>query len=146
MTTGTITRPSVEESLREKGTLGGGITVFHCFNAIDNIVGQTDDYNVRSIRMPCSGMTREVVLLKAFEAGADAVVVLACPEGTCRYLEGNLRARKRVATVKKILDEIGLDGRRLNFYNIAPGDQATVERIIEQTAGDLATLGPSPAR
>ena len=49
-------------------------------------------------------------------------------------------------TVKKLLDEIGLDGRRLNFYNIAPGDQDAVERIIEQTAADLVTLGPSPAR
>ena len=95
--------------------------------------------------MPCSSLTREVVLLKAFEAGADAVVVLVCPEGACHYLEGNIRARKRVAKVKKLLDEIGLDGRRLNIYNISPGDRSAVESIIGQTVSDLVALGPSPA-
>jgi F420-non-reducing hydrogenase iron-sulfur subunit len=146
MTTGTVLTAPVIESLGEERKVGGRITVFHCFNTVGDITGQADDYEVRSINMPCSGMTREVILLKAFEAGADAVMVLACPEGTCHYLEGNLRARKRVATVKKMLDEIGLDGRRLNFYNVSPGDRAAVERIIEETVLDLDTLGPSPAR
>jgi coenzyme F420-reducing hydrogenase delta subunit len=91
-------------------------------------------------------MSRDVVLLKTFEAGADAVVVLVCPEGTCHYLEGNLRDRKRVARVKNILNEIGLDGRRLNIFNVSPEDQSAVERIIGQTVSNLAALGPSPAR
>jgi F420-non-reducing hydrogenase iron-sulfur subunit len=146
MTTGTVLTAPVIESLGEERKVRGRITVFHCFNNVGDITGQADDYEVRSVNMPCSGMTREVILLKAFEAGADAVMVLACPEGTCHYLEGNLRARKRVATVKKMLDEIGLDGRRLNFYNVSPGDRAAVERIIEETVLDLDTLGPSPAR
>ena len=55
-------------------------------------------------------MTREVVLLRAFEAGADAVVVMVCPQDTCHYLQGNVRTAKRVTRVKKLLDEIGLDG------------------------------------
>jgi F420-non-reducing hydrogenase iron-sulfur subunit len=146
MTTGAIIKPSFGESLKDERTAGHRITVFHCCNAIGDTTGQIDDCEVRGINMPCSGMTREVVLLKAFEAGADAVIVMACPEGKCHYLEGNLRARKRVATVKKLLDEIGFDGRRLNFYNISPEDQAAVKGIIEKTASDLATLGPNPAR
>lgn len=91
-------------------------------------------------------MTREVVLLKAFEAGADAVIVLACPEGVCHYLEGNLRARKRVENVKRLLDEIGFDGRRLNIYNVSPGDQAAIKSIIAATVSELAALGSTPAR
>jgi F420-non-reducing hydrogenase iron-sulfur subunit len=146
MTTGTAPKPWVGGSPGHEETIGSRITVFRCGNVSGDITGLDDDCEVRDIIMPCTGMTREVVLLKAFEAGADAVVVLACPEGTCRYLEGNLRARKRVATVKKLLDEIGLDGRRLNFYNVAPEDRDAAERIIKQTASDLAVLGPSPAR
>jgi F420-non-reducing hydrogenase iron-sulfur subunit len=121
------------------------ITVFHCFNALTDTAFLDEEYNIQDIKLPCSSMMREVVLLRAFEAGADAVVVLACPEGTCHYLQGNLRTAKRVARVKKILDEIGLDGRRLNLYNIPHGDQSAVIRIIEQTMSELAKLGPNPA-
>ncbi len=95
--------------------------------------------------MPCSSMTRELFLLKAFEAGASAVVVLVCPEGTCRYLEGNLRARKRVAQVKKLLDEVGIGGERVNLFNIPHGDQSGADGIIQQTISDLVRLGPNPA-
>ncbi len=56
----------------------------------------------RSIKLPCSSMTREVVLLKAFEAGADAVVVLVCPEGSCRYLEGNHPGSEKSGTDEKV--------------------------------------------
>lgn len=123
------------------------ITVFHCFNAFNNsTLLENQEYEVQSVKMPCSSATREVFLLRAFEAGADAVVVLVCPEGACRFLQGNLRAAKRVARVKKILDEIGLDGRRLNIYNIPHGDQTAIDRILGKTLDTLATLGPNPAR
>lgn len=122
------------------------IAVFHCFNALsESSFLEKGDIEIRGVKMPCSSITREVFLLRAFEAGADAVVVLVCPVGRCRHLEGNIRAAKRVARVKKLVDEIGLDGRRLNIFNIAPGDKSAVERIINQTVHDLAGLGPNPA-
>lgn len=122
------------------------ITIFHCFNALNSAEFLDEESSeITSIKLPCSSMNREVVLLRAFEAGADAVVVLACPEGSCRYVQGNLRAAKRVARVKKILDEIGIGGRRLNFFNVVHNDQSAVESIIEQTIIELKKLGPNPA-
>ncbi len=90
-------------------------------------------------------MTSEVYLLKAFEAGADAVIVLVCPEGSCRYMEGSIQARKRVTRVKRLLDEIGLEGRRLQIFNIAHGDEMVLGYIIKQTCSGLAELGPDTA-
>ena len=49
--------------------------------------------NVRIIRLPCTGKVDAVVLMKAFEEGADGVFVAGCLEGQCHYLEGNLRAK-----------------------------------------------------
>jgi F420-non-reducing hydrogenase iron-sulfur subunit len=122
------------------------ITVFHCFNTFNNIAGSdSNDYDVHVIKMPCSSMTREVFLLRAFEAGADAVIVMVCPDGSCQYMEGNIRAGKRVARMKKLLDEIGLDGRRLSIFQVPRGDQSAVERIINQAVSDLVVLGPNPA-
>jgi F420-non-reducing hydrogenase iron-sulfur subunit len=121
------------------------ITVFHCVNALNNtVLLDFDNCDISSVKLPCSSMSRELFLLKAFESGADAVVVLVCPEGSCHYLQGNLRTAKRVDRMKKLLDEIGLDGRRLNLYQIPHGDVRAAERIIENTLSDLAVLGPSP--
>jgi|WetSurMetagenome_2_1015567.scaffolds.fasta_scaffold214487_2 F420-non-reducing hydrogenase iron-sulfur subunit len=123
------------------------ITLFHCFNTLDLFRSDenTDIIEVNSIKLPCSSMTRETVLLRAFEAGADAVVVLVCPQGLCRHLDGNTRAAKRVERMKKLLDEIGIDGRRLNLFNVPVNDKAAVNQIIQHTMSDLSDLGPNPA-
>jgi coenzyme F420-reducing hydrogenase delta subunit len=97
------------------------------------------------VKMACSSMVKDVFLLRAFEAGADAVVVLVCPEGQCRYVEGNIRARKRIEWVKKLLDEIEFDGRRLSIFNISSGDEKVAAEIIRKTLAALSDLGPNPA-
>ena len=125
------------------------ITVFHCINTVTStmatVLGGGHEADLRFIVLPCSSMVKDVFLLKAFEAGADAVVVLVCPEGACRYVEGNLRARKRVDLVKKVLDEIGLGGSRLSLFNVAAGDERTVARVIQETRTEVIALGPNPA-
>ena len=122
------------------------ITVFQCINALQGInLPERENCEIQSIKLPCSSMTREIFLLKAFESGADAAVVLVCPLGTCRYLEGNIRAAKRVDRVKKLLDDIGLDGRRLNIYNIPHGNQTAVIEILDKTLAGLNEIGPNPA-
>jgi F420-non-reducing hydrogenase iron-sulfur subunit len=141
-----VESPAVYSVSTTKNSSRRQITVFHCFNATKDVsFTDGDNYEIKSVKLPCSSMTREIVLLKAFEAGADAVVLLVCPEGSCRYIEGNIRAKKRVTRMKKLLDEIGIDGRRLNIYNIDYGDQPGVDRIISQNVADLSILGPNPA-
>jgi coenzyme F420-reducing hydrogenase delta subunit len=125
------------------------ISLFCCINAL-NVEGLlswsgVDDVEVRTIKLPCSGMVKDVFLLRAFEAGSDAVVVLVCPDGECRYVDGNKRAVNRVQRVKHLLDEIGLDGRRLSIFHIPREDQAAAGRIVQQTVSDLRALGPNPA-
>lgn len=115
----------------------GKITVFHCFNAVTDISVFENGNELKSIKLPCSGMINDKILLKAFEDGADAVIVFGCSEATCHYLQGSLRARKRVEHVKKLLDEAGLDGGKLSFYNIKPEDDTTVREIIDRTAASL---------
>ncbi|MBL7179143.1 MAG: hydrogenase iron-sulfur subunit [Pseudomonadota bacterium] len=125
------------------------ITVFHCINIFYEGVslpgGGEDNCELHVVKLPCSGMVKDIVLLKAFEAGADAVVVLVCPEEQCRHVQGSIRARKRVEWVQKLLDEIGLDGRRLSIFNIPSKDEASVAVILRRTFSDLAELGPNPA-
>jgi len=125
------------------------ITLFHCINTIGDadevfLTGK-DTCEIQTVKMPCSSMVKDVFLLRAFEAGADGVIVLVCPEGQCRFLEGNIRAKKRVAWVRNLLDEIGLNGQRLFLSNISSGDKITAGQIIDDVLKNLAELGPNPA-
>ena len=125
------------------------VTLFHCIN----IFGEGEslpvklpfDVDLKFIKLPCSSLVKDVFLLRAFEAGADAVGVLVCPEGACRYIEGNYRAEKRVQFVSNLLDEIGLDGRRLALFNIQSGDMAGIDRALSKMMSRLAELGRNPA-
>lgn len=102
--------------------------------------------NVKIIRVPCTGKADMLYLMRAFEDGADAVFVAGCLEGNCHYLEGNLRAKKRVQYVKKLLDEIGLGGERLEMFNMSAAmAQKFAEAASEMTQRALR-LGPSPLR
>jgi F420-non-reducing hydrogenase iron-sulfur subunit len=125
------------------------ITLFHCINAFDDtaelFLAEKDTCEIQTVKMPCSSMVKDVFLLRAFEAGSDAVVVLVCPEGQCRFLEGNIRAKKRVAWVRNLLDEIGLNGQRLSLSNISLGDKIAAGQIIDDVIKTMAELGPNPA-
>ena len=125
------------------------ITLFHCINALGDTaelaLTDKDTCEIQTVKMPCSSLVKDVFLLRAFEAGADGVIVLVCPEGQCRYVEGNIRAKKRVAWVRNLLDEIGLDGRRLSLTNLAAGDKAAANQTMDDVLKNLAELGPNPA-
>ncbi len=90
-------------------------------------------------------MTRDIFILKAFEAGADAVLVLVCPDKACRYAQGSIRAKKRVAHVKTILDDIGMDGERLGIFSTTANASEAVKPIIQDTLKKLEILGLNPA-
>ena len=119
------------------------ITLFHCLNSFSESPGLFDGCDASIVRMACSSMTRDIFLLKAFESGADAVIVLVCPDRACRHIQGSIRARKRVDYVKGILDEIGMDSRRLAIFNTRAGDADAVKNIVREVLTELKELGPN---
>jgi len=82
------------------------------------------------IPLPCSGKVDIQYLTKAFESRADGVAVVTCKLGECRYLEGNLRARKRVQAVDSLLQEIGLGKGRIAAIQLGDGG-------LDQVIGEL---------
>jgi F420-non-reducing hydrogenase iron-sulfur subunit len=102
--------------------------------------------NVRVLRLPCTGKVEVDYILGAFERGVDGVIVAGCLEGGCHFLEGNLRARKRVERAKQLLAEIGLQPERLEMYNLSSAEGARFAEIVTEMSERLARLGPSPLR
>jgi coenzyme F420-reducing hydrogenase delta subunit len=102
--------------------------------------------NVRIIRLPCTGKVDILYLLKAFEDGADGVFVAGCEEGSCHFLNGNYRAKRKVRYTKKILDEIGLGGDRLEMYNLSAAMGTRFAEIVNEMVERIKKLGPNPIK
>ncbi len=101
--------------------------------------------NVRIIRLPCTGKIDAIHLMKAFEHGADGVFVAGCLEGQCHYLEGNLRAKKRVAYVKRLLAEVGIEPGRAEMFNLSSAEGGRFAEIVEEMTQRIKELGPANA-
>ena len=52
--------------------------------------------DVKIIRVPCSCRVNPIFILKAFERGADGVIICGCHPGDCHYSTGNYYARRRM--------------------------------------------------
>ena len=102
--------------------------------------------NVRLIRVMCSGRVEPAFILKAFEEGADGVLVGGCHEADCHYISGNLKARDRVEATGKILDLLGLGSDRLRLKWINANEGAAFAEEIAGFVDLLKRLGPNPIK
>ena len=85
-------------------------------------------------------------MLRAFEKGADGVYVVGCLEGDCHFNNGNLRARKRVEQVQKILDAIGIGGERAQMYNLSSSEGPRFAQFAVEMDAKIHELGPNPIK
>jgi len=86
----------------------------------------------------------ELMLLKAFENGADGVMVVGCMEGDCHYLLGNIRARRRVERVAALLGTAGIGEERVRMYNLGAGDGTKFAAYAGEMTEHIRGQGPSP--
>jgi len=100
--------------------------------------------NVEIVLMPCTGRFDMLYALKAFESGADGVYVAGCLEGTCHFLEGNYRAKKRVDFLRNELKAMGVEEDRIRMYNLSASQGPRFVEIAEEFTQLIRELGPSP--
>lgn len=98
--------------------------------------------NVRIVRLPCSGKADVNMILDAFTAGADGVMVAGCEEGSCHFIHGNLRAIKRVHYAKKLLEETGINPDRLEMYHIAASEGPKFAQRAQEFTERITEIGP----
>lgn len=94
--------------------------------------GHTLPANVERVNMSCGASIDELHILRAFESGADAVLVLACYDGACRSMDGSCWAAKRVEAARALLEEAGISGDRLVFHKMAPTMAADLAAWIQE--------------
>jgi coenzyme F420-reducing hydrogenase delta subunit len=98
---------------------------------------------VRVLPVPCTGSVGIGDLLKALEQGADGVLLVACPEGNCHHLNGNLRAARRLKQARVLLQQAGLAPERLALEHLGVGQAQAFADAVSAMAERIRKCGPS---
>ncbi len=100
--------------------------------------------NFRMIRVMCSGRIQPAFVLRAFEKGADGVLVSGCHFGDCHYIFGNERAVEQFAKTKNMIKLLGVEEGRLRLEWISAAEGARFAQVINEFTDQVRELGPSP--
>ena len=97
--------------------------------------------NIRIIRLPCTGRIDFNLVIKAFEVGADAVLVSGCHPGDCHYNAGNYHARRRWILFRELLEVLGIETERIHFSWISAAEGAKFQKFVTEIVDKTRALG-----
>jgi coenzyme F420-reducing hydrogenase delta subunit len=83
-----------------------------------------------------------MLLIKAFDEGADGIIVSGCHPNDCHYTSGNFHARRRWIMFRSLCDFVGIDIRRIKFSWVSAAEGAKWADIVNSTVSSIRELGP----
>lgn len=98
--------------------------------------------NVRIIRLPCSARIDPKLVLKCLERGVDGVLVSGCHPGDCHYTSGNYHARRRMLMLRKLLEFMGVDPRRVQMSWVSASEGHKWAQVVAEVTKEIKGLGP----
>ena len=100
----------------------------------------------RVIRVMCSARVDPEFVIRAFQKGADGILVAGCHPADCHYIGGNYRTRRRIALLKMLIQQFGYDPDRLKLEWVSAGEGEKFQKTIVEFTNTVKELGPSPYR
>ena len=95
-----------------------------------------------SVRVACTGRVEPSAILQAFREGADGVLVAGCHPGSCRHVDGNLRAAARHALLVRVLEALGVSRERCRLEWIGASEAERFAEVVREMTERLRALGP----
>lgn len=102
--------------------------------------------NIRIIRVMCSGRFDPQLALHAINAGVDGVMIVGCHPGDCHYVDGNIKAEKRVNITRELLNALGIGSDRLRLEWVSASEGVKFQRVVNEFIDQIKELGPNPLR
>ena len=99
--------------------------------------------NVKIIRVPCSCRVNPMFILRAFQKGADGVIICGCHPGDCHYTSGNYFTRRRITLLYSMLDFLGIERDRTRLEWVSAAEGAKFAVTMQQFTEDVKALGPN---
>ena len=125
------------------------ISLLYCSNSFSNeeisyCTSKIENVEFCSFSLPCSGKVDLLYILKAIETGSDAVLVLTCKFGGCKYVQGNLRTQKRVDAVSSLLVEAGSSIQHVKLIQVDENNKVKdilngINEYVEQIKTELSS-------
>ncbi|MFR6055370.1 MAG: hydrogenase iron-sulfur subunit [Eubacteriales bacterium] len=97
--------------------------------------------NVKIIRVPCSCRVNPMFVLKAFQRGADGVILCGCHPGDCHYVTGNYYTRRRMSLLFSLLNYMGIEKERTRVEWVSAAEGAKFSAVMNDFAKKVAELG-----
>jgi F420-non-reducing hydrogenase iron-sulfur subunit len=83
-------------------------------------------------------------ILQAFREGADGAMVLGCSPGECHYREGNFHALRRIALLRKVLADFGIEKERVKIDWVSADEGEKFVKLAREMVETVRRLGPLP--
>jgi coenzyme F420-reducing hydrogenase delta subunit len=102
--------------------------------------------NLRLVRVPCTGRIDPLFALKAFEKGADGVLISGCHPGDCHYSEGNYYARRKFELAERMLHHLGIPKERFKWTWVSASEGQRWQQVVTEFVAGVEKLGPREGR
>lgn len=99
--------------------------------------------NLKSIRVMCSGRVDPSFVLDALKKGIDGVLIAGCHPGDCHYQSGNYKTNRRIKILKKLLEELGIDPKRVRFEYISASEGQKFATLVTEFVDEIKKIGPN---
>ncbi len=117
---------------RTEPNIVGFVCNWEAYSGVEMAGVNKEEYpaNIKLVRVMCLGRLHLGLVLKAFELGADGVMIFGCPPEECHYDSGMKKARGIFTQARKTLNLLGIDSKRLALVEIPlSGDDRFVRRV-----------------
>ena len=97
--------------------------------------------NVKIIRVMCSCRINPMFILRAFQRGADGVIICGCHPGDCHYITGNYHTRRRMTLMFSMLDYLGIEQDRVRLEWVSAAEGARFAEVMNSFVEQVTALG-----
>ncbi len=104
------------------------------------------EFEMRLLRVPCTGRIDPLFAIKAFEKGADGVLISGCHPGDCHYSEGNYYARRKFELLDRMLPFLGVEPDRFKYTWVSASEGARWQKVVNEFVTRVKALGPREGR
>ena len=98
---------------------------------------------VKIVRVPCSCRVNPIFILRAYQRGADGVILCGCHPGDCHYTKGNYFTRRRMTLLFSMLDYLGIEKERTRVEWVSAAEGNRFARVMEDFVSTVSKLGPN---
>lgn len=128
------------------------IVIFCCnwsvYSAANESIGSSPHFppNIKFIKIMCGGMVTPAFILKAFELGADGVLIATCHVEDCHYITGAPRAVDVCEKTENLIYMLGIEKSRLQLAWFSAHEHKTFEKAIAEFIEEIKIYGPLPVK